>query len=93
MSQRISSRINTFGKYVAYRREELGCTASELADSVPVARSTFCDVEKGRRVPALRNARRWALALKIATADVVALLLQQRVNEAKLALVVEVSEP
>jgi transcriptional regulator with XRE-family HTH domain len=93
MTLRSSSGINLFGEYVKERREELGLSATDFAEVVGVANSTLCDVEKGRRLPALYKAQRWANALQTTVTQVAHLLLQQYVTEAGLDLVVKVKDP
>lgn len=82
MSNRQATRVNTFGEFVVSRRALFCMTQTELSEKLGIARPVVCDVEKGRRLPELARAPRWAKALRTPVERVVELLLKQLIDEA-----------
>lgn len=52
-------------KNIREKREKLGMSQKELAESCGIAQSTLCDIEMGRSNPSIEVALKIAKALKV----------------------------
>jgi transcriptional regulator with XRE-family HTH domain len=64
--------LRKFGAYLRSTRVALNASLVETARAARVAESSLCDIEKGRRRPSLRVARRLAMYLGLELDDVLA---------------------
>lgn len=81
----------TFGAFLEAIRLGEEQTQAGFARQLGVSRQHLCDMEKGRRLPSIERAARWAEQLGYAPAMFVQLVLQGEVERADLDLAVRVS--
>lgn len=78
----------TLASTIARLRRERGLTLNQLAASLLVSTSFICDVEHGRRGVSVKTAVGLAKALQVDPAELVRMVLQERLDAAGVALTV-----
>ena len=68
--------LDTFGGLVRGLRKQQGLAQSELSDILGLSRSYMCDIEHGRRPPALHRVHAFSEVLKVPKADLFRLVLR-----------------
>jgi transcriptional regulator with XRE-family HTH domain len=81
----------TFGAFLEAIRVGDEQTQASFAEQLGVSRQHLCDMEKGRRLPSIERAARWAEQLGYSPAQFVQLVLQDEVSRTDLDLKVKVS--
>ena len=79
-----------FSDLLKAHREGEEMTQEQLAAKLKISRQKVCDYEKGRRLPSMETAVKWAKKLGEPHEIWVRAYLQQQVDEAKLKLRVDV---
>jgi transcriptional regulator with XRE-family HTH domain len=72
----------TFAKALLSVRTSDGVTQAELATLAGVTKATICDLEKGRRIPSVELASKYAKILGYSESQFVRLALQDQIRKA-----------
>lgn len=79
----------TFGRFLISWRESDGVTQSQFAKKLGISPANLCDLEQGRRIPTPNRARTIAKKLKLPEATLIAIALQDALEQAGMKYSVE----